>query len=299
VEPLGNVLHALRRPETYTGHLKEVSSTLITAGMWPFGFGGAGSAGLHHLPETSPVETPVLLVHGYGANKSNWIVLRRHLQGAGFHRLDALNYNPLSTDIPGLAARLVERAEALREHTGSDRLHLVGHSLGGIIARYAVQVLGLRGVGVCITVASPHGGVRVARYGSPLSQISPLASGLQLRPDSEIMTLLRATARPLPTRFVAYYSNLDVIVAARRAMILEPELDATNVLVKDQGHLSIMLSRRLASSVVDQLGAAEGLPGHGSALRSLAAQRQREPGAGRAQHDGGGDRDRGPRRREA
>jgi len=43
-------------------------------------------------------------------------------------------------------------------------------------------------------------------------------------------------------------------------MILEPELEATNVLVKDQGHLSIMLSRRLASSVVDQLGAAEGLP---------------------------------------
>jgi hypothetical protein len=83
------------------------------------------------------------------------------------------------------------------------------------------------------------------------------------------MRLLRSTARPLDTRFVAYYSNLDVVVPARRAMILEPELGATNILVKDHGHLSIMLSRRLATSIVTQLGAAEGLPGYGTPVAAL------------------------------
>ena len=58
-------------------------------------------------------------------------------------------------------------------------------------------------------------------------------------------------------------------------MILEPELEATNILVKDHGHLSIMFSRRLASSVVDQLGAAEGLPGYGAPVRGIAGRPMR------------------------
>jgi hypothetical protein len=52
-------------------------------------------------------------------------------------------------------------------------------------------------------------------------------------------------------------------------MILEPELEAANILVKDHGHLSIMFSRRLAQSVVDQLAAAEGLPGYGAPVRGI------------------------------
>jgi hypothetical protein len=41
------------------------------------------------------------------------------------------------------------------------------------------------------------------------------------------------------------------------------------VLVKDEGHLSILLSRRLSSSLLHELGAVEGLPGHGASLASL------------------------------
>ena len=269
--PVGAVVHAARRPGTYAGHLREATSTLLTAGLWPLGVVDRGIADLRGLGSTAdvPVDTPVLLVHGYGANKSNWLFLTRYLHQAGFQRIHALNYNPLRDDIPGLAERLAERAEELKAHFGVDRIHVVGHSMGGIIARYAVQVLGLEGVDVCITVASPHGGVRLARYGSLVAELGPFESGLELRPDSPVMVLLRSSARTLSTRFVAYYTNLDLIVPARRAMIVEPELEATNILVKDHGHLSIMLSRRLASSVVDQLGAAEGLPGYGAPLSAF------------------------------
>jgi pimeloyl-ACP methyl ester carboxylesterase len=274
VAPVGAVLHAARRPTTYTGQFREMASTLLTMSMWPLGFADSGVAGLDERPERpSRVDTPVLLVHGYGANKSNWMFLRRYLHQAGFGRLHALNYNALRADIPTLAALCAERAEELCARFGVSRVHVVGHSLGGVIARYAVQVTGLESAAVCISIASPHGGVRLARYGSPLAAVSPLASGLQLRPDSQVMTELRRTAKPLGTRFVAYYSNLDLLVPARRAMILEPELEATNILVKDQGHLSIMFSRRLAQSVVDQLAAAEGLPGYGAPMRGIAPPR--------------------------
>ena len=126
------------------------------------------------------------------------------------------------------------------------------------------------------TVCSPHGGHGLARYHLPFVT-RPFAAGLQLDPDSTVMRLFRSTARPLPTRFVAYYTNLDLIVPARRAMITEPELDATNILVKDHGHLSIMLSPRLGTSLADQLGAADGRPGFGTPVRQL----HRRDGAGR------------------
>jgi len=293
VAPVGAMLHAVRRPTTYTGQFREVASTLITMGMWPLGFASDGVPDLvSRVDEPTEVETPVLLVHGYGANKSNWLFLRRYLQQAGFGRVHALNYNALGADIPTLAERCSERAAELRESFGSERVHVVGHSLGGLVARYAVQVTGLEGAGVCITIASPHGGVRLARYGSPLAIVSPLASGLQLRPGSAVMTSLRRTARRLPTRFVAYYSNLDLLVPARRAMILEPELEAANILVKDEGHLSIMFSRRLAQSVVDQLAAAEGLPGYGTPVRAMSGRDKRGetstiPGPGAAAESAG------------
>jgi pimeloyl-ACP methyl ester carboxylesterase len=278
VAPVGAFVHALRRPTTYTGQFREAASTLITMSMWPLGFADQGVAAVHApADERTPVDTPVLLVHGYGANKSNWLFLRRYLQQAGFGRVHALNYNALRADIPALADQCTARAAELRERFGADRVHVVGHSLGGVVARYAVQVSGLDSAATCITIASPHAGVRLARYGSPLSVVSPLASGLQLRPGSAVMDRLRDTARPLPTRFIAYYSNLDLLVPGRRAMILEPALDATNIFVRDQGHLSIMFSRRLAQSVVDQLAASEGLPGYGTPVRAVG--RHAEAGA--------------------
>jgi pimeloyl-ACP methyl ester carboxylesterase len=238
-------------------------------GKWPLGFGDAGVGAVSSLAKVpSEIDTPVLLVHGFGANKSNWMFLRRYLRQAGFGRVHALNYSALGSDIPTLAERCAERATELQDQLGVDRVHLVGHSLGGVVARYAVQVTGLSGAAVCISIASPHGGVRLARYGGPFATLSPFPAGLQLRPGSEVMEALRSTAGSSSTRFVAYYSNLDLLVPARRAMILEPELRATNILVKDQGHLSIMFSRRLAQSVVDQLAAAEELPGYGAPVGS-------------------------------
>jgi len=259
VVPVKAALKAAARPSSYPGHLREAASTVVTAGLWPLGVVDRGLAELRRMTvgAGSHVDTPVLLLHGYGANKSNWLFVQRYLRDAGFGRVHALNYNPFIADVPTSAARCVDRARRLMDHVGVDRVHLVGHSLGGVVARYAVQLGGLTEAGVCITVASPH-------KGAPLARLGAGATARQLRSGSAVLRRLSASSRRLPTRFVAYYSNLDVIVPARVAMITEPALRAVNICVKDEGHLSILLSRRLASSVVDQLAAAEGLPGFGA-----------------------------------
>jgi hypothetical protein len=74
-----------------------------------------------------------------------------------------------------------------------------------------------------------------------------------------VLVRLRASSRRMQTRFVAYYSNLDLLVPGGRGRIVEAPLRASNVLIKDEGHLSILLSRRLSGSLLHELAAAEGL----------------------------------------
>jgi triacylglycerol lipase len=261
--PAAEVLKAAARRETLPGHLRETASIAVTAAMWPFGMADRGLTELRRLlAGEEGGGTPVLLVHGYGANKSNWLFLQRYLRDAGYGRVHALNYNPLQADVPAIADACTRRARDLMEHCGTDRVHLVGHSLGGLVARYAVQISGLEGVATCVTVASPHNGAPAARLGLG-------KTARQLRPGSPLLRRLAASSRPVPTRFVAYYSNLDLIVPARSAMITDRELRATNILVKDEGHVSILLSRRLAGSIVTQLAASDGLPGYGTPVTAL------------------------------
>jgi pimeloyl-ACP methyl ester carboxylesterase len=252
-------LWAATRPQTVPCQVREAASLAVTAALWPLGW---VDRGLHDVRrsgdragdnDASSIRTPVLLIHGYGANKSNWFLVERALRNAGFGVIHALNYNPLRADVPRLAEACVERARALMDHAGSDRVHLVGHSLGGVVVRYAVQVCELEQAVSCVTVVSPNGG-------APLARVATWGTGAQLAPGSPMLRRLATSARPMRTRFVAYYSNLDVLVPGRRAMITEAELEPRNILIKDEGHVSIMLSRRLADSIAEELLASEHSP---------------------------------------
>lgn len=268
--PLRSVARAARRPESYSAQVREAASLAVTASMWPFGWVDRGLTELRTrvAADSSRVKTPVLLLHGYGANKSNWFFVDRELRAAGFERIHALNYNPITSTVPDLAERAVQRARGLMDHFGTDHVHLVGHSLGGIVARYAVQIGGLEEVDTCITIASPHQGTPLARFGVG-------AVARDLRPGSAVLRRLHASSRRLPTRFVAFYSNVDVLSPGHRSQITEPVLRATNMLVKDEGHLSVMLSRRLAVAVAGQLAAAEGLAGYGTPVAGMTPSADR------------------------
>jgi triacylglycerol lipase len=244
---------------------------------YPFGIGGTTPEGPSEALPTpfsarGPDAAPVLLVHGYGHNRSGWTFLARHLRRGGFEHVYSLNYNPLAGDLPGLAWELARRVDAIREVTGARRVHLVGHSLGGILIRYYIQLLGGEAcVDTAITLASPHEGTLAAGFG----RSSVLR---QLRPGSWVIQALQETACPSPVQWTAYYSNLDALVQpASSAMLRHPALDATNLLVKDHGHLSILLAPGLGRSIARRLAASHGLSGL-DAPRSSAEDNLGSPG---------------------
>ena len=109
-------------------------------------------------------ETPILLVHGIIDNHSIFTLLQRALRRRGFATVSAFDYGLLTRDIPAAAELLGEAIEKLAANTGYERIHVIGHSLGGLIARYYVQRLGGDArVHTLVTLGTPHHGHR----GSP------------------------------------------------------------------------------------------------------------------------------------
>ncbi len=271
------VARGARRPQTLPTQIRELASGLVTGALYPLGYFDAGPGGrMRTRVEPGSTSTPVLLIHGYLANKSNWYVVERELREVGFDRIHAMNYSPRHADVDRLAEQCVLRAHEVMAATGSDRIHLVGHSLGGLVIRRAVQDRGLAEAASVVTVATPHGGVDVARLSGITRRRNTI--GAQLRPGSPWLRAMWGRSHPMPeTRFVAYYSNLDLLVPGRRAMMLEPQLAATNILMKDHGHLSIMLAPALARSIAQELAAIDGIDGFGRPMSGLPVSTGPEP----------------------
>ncbi|MFJ9106908.1 lipase family alpha/beta hydrolase [Streptomyces sp. NPDC102283] len=205
------------------------------------------------LPVAPTVAPPVVLLHGFIDNRSVFVVLRRALTRRGHRHLESLNYSPLTRDIRTAAELLGRHVEEICSRTGHSRVDVVGHSLGGLIARYYVQRLGGdRRVRTLVTLGTPHGGTAVA----PGAGVHPIVR--QMRGGSSVIEELRGPAPGCRTRFVSFWSELDqVMVPVRTACVDHPDLDAVNVRVTGIGHLALPVHPTVAAAIREALEAPE------------------------------------------
>lgn len=196
--------------------------------------------------------TPILLVHGIMDNRSVFTVFRRTLRRRGFGVVHAVNYSLFTGDLRAAAHELRSHVERLRTETGADKVHIVGHSLGGVIARYYVQRMGGSAVvDTLVTLGSPHRGTLTA-YLMP----TPLAR--QLRPGSELLGELELPAPGCSTRFLVVWSRMDqMMVPQRNARLSHPDLDVEQLELRDVGHLSLPIDSRSVRWVADALAHSE------------------------------------------
>ncbi|MCL7376237.1 triacylglycerol lipase [Streptomyces sp. 35G-GA-8] len=197
------------------------------------------------LPTEGRAHPPVVLLHGLVDNRSVFVLLRRSLARHGWTRLVSLNYSPLTCDIRTAAESLAEYVEEICARTGHRQVDVIGHSLGGLIARYYVQRLGGdTRVRTLITIATPHEGTAVV----PLANAHPVVR--QMRPGSDLIEELRLPAPGCRTRFVSFWSDLDQLMApALTARITHPDLLAENVLVSGVGHLAMTVHPGVAAGI--------------------------------------------------
>jgi triacylglycerol lipase len=193
--------------------------------------------------------TPILLVHGMIDNRAIFTVLSRRLRGRGFERVVTLNYSPVTNDLRAAAEGLAGQVEALVARTGYERIHVVGHSLGGLIARYYVQRLGGDArVHTLVTLGTPH-------HGTLAAHLVPFQLCRQLRPNSDLFAELDEPAPGCRTRFVAFWSDLDqLIVPHDNGRLRHPDLIATNEQVQGVGHMSLPIDAAIVQKVTQVLG---------------------------------------------
>jgi triacylglycerol lipase len=259
-------LVALDMPRLASGLAVEAAWATAHMVMYPLGFLSTPTRAVagrrrHDLSGLSPeqrsrsrhrldaAETPIVLVHGIIDNHAIFTVMEYALRRRGFQTVSSYDYDLLTHNIPRAAARLGDAIEELCADTGYERIHVIGHSLGGLIARYYVQRLGGdRHVHALVTLGTPHQGTQLA-WAAPLL---PLVH--QLAPNSSIIQELAEPAPQCNTRFIAFYSDIDhLVVPSRNARLDHPDLNVQNVPVRGIGHLSMPNNGRIASTIAQAL----------------------------------------------
>jgi pimeloyl-ACP methyl ester carboxylesterase len=103
----------------------------------------------------SPQPTPVIFVHGLLGDPTNFLRLRRHLAAHGMRNFAAFAYAP-RLDYQRLACRLGELVDALCLATGARAVDVVGHSLGGLVGRYLVEIAPDVPIRRLVTLGAPY-----------------------------------------------------------------------------------------------------------------------------------------------
>lgn len=192
----------------------------------------------------APTVRPVLLLHGFLCNSAVWRSLQTRLRSAGFGPIEALDVEPLLADIDTQAREVAPRLLALQRRCDGERVIIIAHSMGGLIARALLRDLGAGAIRRVVTIASPHHGTTLVR-GLPwpdtrqMSRASPWLQALNLAQEGRFMV-----------RIASIFSGEDnLVVPADSARLEGAELHELHGV----GHLGILRSRRALDCVMTTL----------------------------------------------
>lgn len=188
-------------------------------------------------------QQPIILLHGLFQSPACWLWLKFQLRRRGFTALYTIALPPWK-DVEGLTERLAKRVDELRHATGLQKVHLIGHSMGGIIARNYLQIRGgAQKIDHCLLIASPNGGSKLAPFA-----LSP--QGRLLMPGSSFLQRLAAAPLPEEARISSIYSRHDNMVLPYEHAHLD---GARNIELAGSGHISLLFHRRVVRHIVDLL----------------------------------------------
>jgi pimeloyl-ACP methyl ester carboxylesterase len=105
--------------------------------------------------DTAEHPRPVMLVHGFCGDRTNFLPLRDVLVSRGMRNFAAFSYGP-SINYQRLAPALGDAIERTCAESGFARIDVVGHSLGGLLARYLVESGAGKRIRRLVSLGSPH-----------------------------------------------------------------------------------------------------------------------------------------------
>lgn len=172
--------------------------------------------------------TPVLLVHGYGCNGGYWAPMSALLERERISHA-AVSLEPMTASIDDYPQQIERAVQALRAATGADKVVIVAHSMGGLVARAYLRRHGAQHIARVITLGTPHHGTGLASFGIG-------SNAQQMRLSAAWLSQLEADDREQRSLFTSIYSYHDNIIAPQSSCHLP---GAKNVAVGGIGHVAL------------------------------------------------------------
>jgi triacylglycerol lipase len=191
------------------------------------------------VPEARAGDDVVVLLHGFMASAGVFRPLRLRLEREAGARVATFTHAP-GVGIRRIARRLGELVDRLPHGT---RITVVGHSLGGVVARWYVQELGGHArVARTVSLGSPFGGVDVPQ----------LLVGADLHEQSALLRRLREGARLSGVPHTSIVAEDDtVVVGVETASLGFGDV----VVLPRRGHHGLLFCERAAGLVIDRVRA--------------------------------------------
>jgi alpha-beta hydrolase superfamily lysophospholipase len=189
------------------------------------------------VPDVRPGDHVVVLVHGFLASAGVFRPLRARLERETGARVATFSHAP-GVGIRRIAASLA----ALIERVPRDaRVTVVGHSLGGLVARWYVQEMdGHRRVARTISLASPFGGLDVPQ----------VLVGVDVHAQSALLRRLRDGATGCTVPHTSIVAEDDaMVVGVKRACLGVGEV----VVLPKRGHNALLFCDRVAGLVIERI----------------------------------------------
>ena len=217
--------------------LVEAGSIFLTVCAYPFGF----------LPEKPPAlqvaqKRPVLLLHGLFHNRAVWFLMKQRLEQCGF-TVVTINLPPFEI-VETLARKIADTVEETMVTYDTEQVDIVGHSMGGLLARYYIEFMGGdKRVAHCVLLGTPNAGSKLAPFA-----LSPL--GGDLMPGSDFLTELNAAPLSATVSYVTIFSHHDNLVIPAESAEL-PGAEAIEI--EWLGHNSLLFHRETIEATIDAL----------------------------------------------
>jgi triacylglycerol lipase len=223
--------------------VREVGASVLAYELYPLGLAVPSTPFVPPFWRTKSKRPPVLFVHGLLHNTAAFTWIKQRMAIEGWSQFGAASLRTTRRTIAEMAEELAETIAQLKHKYSAPEVDIVAHSMGGIVARYALQVLGEeKHVRKLVTLGSPHQGTWLSKYGF-------LRSLKDLQKHSEVMRVLKEQPVPSRTQVISIHGSLDIVVWPQNAHWE----GVRNVPLRGVGHAGLLFSNRVLQILVANL----------------------------------------------
>jgi triacylglycerol lipase len=207
------------------------------------------------VPVARAGDDVVVLVHGFCATAGVFRPMRARLEREAGARVATFTHAP-GVRIRRIAHNLARLVDCVPRGA---RITIVGHSLGGIVARWYVQEMaGHERIARTISLASPFQGV----------DVPPLLVGRDLHPGSSLLRRVRERSHESPVPHTSIVAGEDRLVPGVHTACLGV---GDVIVLPGRGHNALLFDDEVAGHVIDRMRAAALDAAGGGFLREVVA----------------------------